>query len=271
MSGGRKAAIGVGVVVVIIVAGLAFLLWPRSATEITEDEAVESFRDRTTTSQKAAEDADATSGRSTPRPGVYTYAAEGAEDVKLGPLPAENRTLPPTLTAVAVAAGNGCFDWTVNLFTQHTEDTRYCTEPVLSFESHNKHQTIGAISPTATITCDPKALLPKDAEEGTPTTTPLKCSLELTGGPKAVTATLDGTATWDGSTEKLTVDGTDVATRPIKMHFPVTGDITGTWDETIWWSADHLPVRIERSFHLAGPATFNEESKLQLTSLEPTS
>lgn len=84
-------------------------------------------------------------------------------------------------------------------------------------------------------------------------------------------ATLAGTATWDGHTEKIDVGGTDVETRPIKMNFPVTGDITGTWDETVWWSSDHLPVRIERSFHLAGPATFNEDSKLQLTSLEPSS
>jgi len=268
MSGGRKAAIGAGVVVAVMVAGLAFVLWPRGATEVTKEEAVEGFRDRSTTTEKGS---DSGPTRTVPRPGVYTYAAEGAEDVKLGPLPAENRTLPATVTAVAVDAGNGCFDWTVNLFTQHTEDNRYCTDPVLSFESQKKHQTIGAISPTATITCDPKALLPDDAEEGTPTSTPLNCSLELSGGPRAVNATLTGTATWDGTTEKIDVSGTDVVTRPIKMSFPVTGDITGTWDETTWWSADHLPVRVERSFHLAGMATFNEESKLQLTSLEPSS
>lgn len=268
MSSGRKVAIGVGAVVAVIVAALAFLLWPRTATEVTEDQAVEDFRDRSTTTSKSPDD---TPERTTPRPGVYTYSAEGTEDVKLGPLPTETRTLPSTLTAVAVDAGDGCFDWTVNLFTQHTEDTRFCTDPVLTFQSHAKHQTIGAISATATITCDPKALLTPEAKEGTPSSTELNCTLELAGGPKAVKATLAGTATWDGHTEKIDVGGTDVDTRPIKMNFPVTGDITGTWDETVWWSGEHLPVRIERSFHLAGPATFNEDLKLQLTSLEPSS
>ncbi len=51
----------------------------------------------------------------------------------------------------------------------------------------------------------------------------------------------------------------------------VTGDLTGTWDETTWWTDEHLPVRIERTLDLSGPATFSETSKLQLTSLTPAS
>ena len=51
----------------------------------------------------------------------------------------------------------------------------------------------------------------------------------------------------------------------------MTGDLTGTWDETTWWTTEHLPVRIERTLDLSGPATFSETSKLQLISLTPAS
>jgi hypothetical protein len=262
VSTGRRVAIGVGAAVVVIAAVLAFLFWPRGTTEITEEDAVETFRDKASTTI-TADDADA--GRSTPEPGVYTFQAEGEETVKLGPLPAQTRPFPATVTAVAVDAGDGCFDWTINLFAEHTEETRWCTHP-LTLDRHVKHQTIGALSPTATMTCD----LEQVEAVGSTEPLDLSCTLEMSGGPIAVSATLKGTAT-TGEAETVDVGGTDVEATPITVRFEVSGGLGGTWEETTWWSESHLPVRIERSLDLSGPATFSETSSLRLTDLTPTS
>lgn len=263
----RKAITGVGIVAVLVVAGLAFLLWPRGTTRITEREAVESFRDRDRSSTTVELDLH----RSTPRPGVYTYAAEGHEEVKLGPMPTQSRPFPTTITATAVDAGRGCFEWTVDLFAEHTEDTRWCTDPVLQLVSHTKHQTVGPLTPTFTMTCDPDALTTDQTGNGADTTTDISCTLTVGGGPVSVDTTIHGTATRSGRHETIEVAGTDVSTTRIAVHFPVTGTINGTWDETTWWSDDHLPVKVERSLDLSGPATFKESSTLRLTSHAPRS
>lgn len=236
----------------------AFVLWPRGTTEISHQQAVDDFRERSGSTSPVSSDA------STPAAGVYTYAADGREEVKLGPLPSENRPFPETVTAVVVDSGAACFDWTLNIFAEHTEQTRYCTDPTLRLDAHTKHQRIGALSPTATMTCDPNTLVAPDGVAAA-----LQCSLNLSGGPASVSATLSGTAT-AGPAESLTIGGVEVATTPITVRYDVSGDLDGTWTETTWWSANHLPVRVERDLDLSGPATFSETSHLELRSLEPT-
>jgi hypothetical protein len=92
----------------------------------------------------------------------------------------------------------------------------------------------------------------------------------MTGGPASITATLAGNATIAEKTA-IDIDGAQVAVTPINLSYAVTGDVTDTWDETTWWTTEHLPVRIERTLDLSGPATFSETSKLQLISLTPAS
>ncbi|MHB1139642.1 MAG: hypothetical protein ACYC2O_11860, partial [Microthrixaceae bacterium] len=201
-----------------------------------------------------------------PAVGVYTYAATGEEVVKLGPLPAETRPFPETVTAVVVAPSDApdCFDWTLNLFAEHVETTRWCdVGDQLRLDAHTKHQKIGVLSPTASMACDPN-LLPSDGAAATS----LSCRLELSGGPASIAATLDGPAT-AAATEDLTVGGETVRATPVTVQLNVTGDLSGAWTETTWWSEDHLPVRVERSLELAGLASFTEQSALELVSLEP--
>ena len=257
------AVAGVGVVVGVLVAGV-IVLWPRGTTEVSEQDAVEDFWARDATSTTVA----LSSSSAGPEPGVYTYAAEGEEEVKLGPLPSETRPLPSTVTAVAVDAGAGCFDWTINLFAEHTEDTRWCTQPVLRLDGHTKHQQIGALSPTATMACDPNEM-PDDAA-GSAGSTELSCTLEMTGGPVGISASLVGTAAI-GAPTTIDIDGADVAVTPVSVSYAVSGDLAGTWDETTWWTTEHVPARIERTLDLSGPATFSETSKLQLATLVPAS
>ena len=200
-----------------------------------------------------------------PAPGVYTFAASGQEDVKLGPLPAETRPFPESVTAVVVDGGDGCFELTVNLFAEHTEDTRYCTDGgVLTLGAHTKHQQIGPLSPTATVACDPATLLSTESTDHD-----LACTLELSGGPAAISATLAGTAT-RGEPEQRTVGTDTVTTTPLTITHRVSGDLSGTWTERLWLTETNLPVRIERTLDLSGPATFTERSVLDLQSLTPT-
>ncbi len=262
----RRLVVGVAAVLGLVAVAGAWLLWPRGTTEVTEQEALDDFRDRASTTGGPV----APSTAPVPAAGVYTYRAEGQEEVKLGPLPAETRPLPETVTAIVVATDRGgdrdCFTLTVNLFAEHTEDTTYCVDGAgrLTLDRHVKHQQIGPVAPTAEMTCDPSTLFDPDEE-----TTTVGCTLDLTGGPTAVRASLTGTAT-AAPTEPLTVGADEVEALPLTVSYEVSGDLSGTWTETLWLAPDHLPVRIERALDLSGPATFTERSTLDLLDLAPS-
>jgi len=270
VSRARILIVAAGTVIILVVVGLAWVLWPRGTTEVSEQDALADFRKSagTSTSVPSPDQNGSTRGGpgEVPPPGVYTYRADGQEEVKLGPLPTETRPLPDTVTAVVVDHGNGCFEWTINLFAEHTEDTRYCADPSgsLTLAGHTTHQRLGALSPTATSDCDPNVLI----EPGTRSST-LNCDMSMEGGPAAITATLVGTAT-GGDTEQLTIGDEQVAVTPLTISYEVTGDLSGTWNETLWLRNDHLPVRVERELDLSGPATFTERSRLELVDLSPS-
>lgn len=263
---GRRLGLALGVLIVVVVGAIAWLVWPRGTTEVTKKEAIDRFRqnDRTTTS---AAPGDASSGsKDGPAVGVYTFDATGSEKIKIGPLPTESRPLPATVTASVVDAGDGCFDWTVNLFAEHTEDTRWCRDGMsLRLASHVKHQKVGAITPTVNVTCDPAVFVANLGKAGT---SKVRCKLGVEGGPFSVKADLDGEATWS-EPETRTIGGSEVTVRRLAIHYPVTGTENGVWDETIWFDEHLVPVQMERSFHLSGPANFDETNTLTLRSLTP--
>ena len=146
--------------------------------------------------------------------------------------------------------------------------------------AHTKHQSIGALSPIATLNCDPDFLIDPGIDESD-----LECQLRLDGGPAAISATVAGTATML-PTEQLTLGefgSNDTASRdtaprntavirttPLAITYTVSGDLSGTWSEKLWLSDDMLPVRIVRDLELTGPATFTEHSILELSHLSPT-
>jgi len=120
------------------------------------------------------------------------------------------------MSVVIVDNRPSCFTVTLNLIDQHTERTAYCLDGAgrLRIDSHSKQQQVGALTPSAAMTCDPPVLVAPTANEQD-----LGCTLSLSGGPVR---------------------------------------------------ADHwLPLRIERILDLHGPATFTEQSTLDLTDLEP--
>lgn len=250
-----------GALLLVAVAGvLAYLAWPRTSTPVTEDEALDDFRER------AGEEGERPAVEGTPLPGVYPYELTGSEQVRLGVLPTQDRSYPATTTVVVVDAGEGCFTATVNLLDQHTEDTTYCTTEGggLALAEHTKHQQVGALDPEAELSCDPAVLVADGGGDGE-----LACTLSLSGGPASIEADLVGT-TEVGEATTVEVDGEDVAALPVTVAYEVSGDLDGTWVERLWFAEhDLLPLRIERELDLAGPATFTERSALVLSSLEP--
>lgn len=261
----KKAGIIIGSVVVVAIAALAFLLWPRGTTAISRDQAVDQYRDREGSTTTARERTDGFT--TTPAAGVYTFAATGEETAKVGPLPAQNHKVPATVTVVVVNDNDGCFTFSVNFYAEHTEETRYCVDGrALRLAHYTKRQTIGAITATVSMECDPNVIRP-----GTdPGSAPLSCTLTVSGGPFSVKTQLSGTSTTKAE-EPLTIGADNVDVLPTETVLNASGSVTAAWTERIWWSPDNLPVRMEREFHTQGATTFDENPKLTLTSLTPSS
>lgn len=259
----RRPLVIVGAVALVLVVAVgtgAYLFWPRGTDPITEKEAVTDFRDRTANETGGGDRA----GR--PAPGVYVYRATGSEDVKLGPLPSQTRTHPATVTMVIVDdARPGCFTATLNLSAQHTEDTTYCVDgQALRLDRHTKHQQVGALSPTATMTCDPSVLVDEHGNGAT-----LACTLGLSGGPTSLDAKLAGTTTV-GHLGTVAVGDEQIAATRVDVSYTISGDLSGTWRESVWFSdAQWLPLRIERDLAIRGLATFSERTTLELTDATP--
>lgn len=255
----RSVVLAVAGALVVVVVG-AVVVWPRGATPTDETRVREDFEART--NESAGPDGAA----GTPPPGIYRFDTSGSEELKLGVLPTETRPYPETISATVVDADPGCFTMTLHLLEQHSEDSTYCIgdDGTISLAGHEKHQQVGPMNPTADMTCDPDVLAkPADGS------VPLNCELTLDGGPKQLTATLKGTSR---SKRPVTVDlgdGTPVEATEVDLDFAVTGDLTGTWRERLWFADDALPVRIARDLELEGLASFTEHRHSTLVGLTP--
>ncbi len=153
-----------------------------------------------------------------PSAGVYTYTGSGSETVQLGPIPAETRAFPTEINGVVTRADpvddETCFETTLNVIEQHTENSTYCRTPAggIRLEHYEKHQKVSAFEPTVDIRCDPGVIWDPGTAE-----LPLACSLRLLGGPKEVSVDLPGTATAiEGGTFAIeSVPGAEVQDRGI--------------------------------------------------------
>ncbi len=258
------------VVVVLVAVALAivgvgtYLVWPREASPLTEREAVDDFRtkDGAATSSSHRE-GDGPGAR--PEPGVYVYASTGSESARLGPLPAEDRVYPTTMTVTITHDGPACFTTSLNLLDQHTETTSYClgSNGGLRVAGHTKHQRVGAFRPTADMTCDPAWLVAEAGGRGS-----LACRMSVSSGPIDVNAEVTGTGEVAEST--VTVDGAPIATLSVDTTYEIRGSLSGTWREHVWFERERwLPVRIERWLDFGGVAHFRERSSLVLKRVTP--
>jgi hypothetical protein len=245
-----------GLAVVALVAGAAaFLYWPRPPTPITEEEALRDFRDRTDGSV-------ATAG---PPPGVYSYDAEGTEDISIGPIPLPTRDIPEVVTIIVQPATDGCYRSTLNLMSEHTETTTWCLGAgrTRAFQRQEKQEQVPGFHVTAVTDCDPATVMAPDT-----TTTEVRCTLHMDVSGLSLTVDLSGTATVEPGGD-VEVGGTTVATRRLVLAMDATGDLSGHWREEHWLTDDLLPVRLVRDVVLRGPGDFDEQSTLTLRSLRP--
>lgn len=261
---GRTVVVG-GLFLIVIVGALStWALWPRDATTVTDRQAIETYR-QTTTTTLADTTVRADIPDAVPSAGVYRYTATGTETSKFGPLPEKTNPLPDTVTGTVAPPAKGCFTFTLALFAQHTEDTKFCVDgSTLTMPRYAKHQTVGTLTATATVTCDPGTFI-----STAKTDNDLACTMTLEGGPFTTTAEFSGTA-HRSAPETMTVDGRNVAVTPVTVTFTFTGKVTGTWIEQTWFDANHLPVRIKRTLHMKGPASFDETFDLHIQSLTPS-
>ncbi|HTO01178.1 MAG TPA: hypothetical protein VL068_10930, partial [Microthrixaceae bacterium] len=278
----KRAALIGGVVLVLAIAAAAIMFRPTGGTAVDKADAVDSFRKSQKSQNSASSDA-ATSAQSgsqrkddvskevgVPPAGVYTYLATGESEMKLGPLPAENRVLPSEIVVgvtdakSTASAGDEsgvaerCFTLQLNLFVEHVEVTQYCGPgDSLRIDQHDKTLKIGPVTANASLGCEPKILI----AVGSPVDK-RACKLKLSGGPIGVEANFEG-STEIGEQTQLEVAGKSIDVLPVTVSYIASGSVTGTWNERFWMATDNwLPVRIERDVALVGPATITEKSEL---------
>lgn len=261
-----KKILSVTAVVLVLGVGLgAWAFWPRGADEISDTAALADFQKRAATTLPGTRPTNAIGQRLlTPAEGVYRYDAKGSDTTKFGPLPAQENTLPASITGVVVNEAKGCYEFTLNLFEQHTEDSTFCEDSdEFSLTTYAKHETVGVVTATAKITCDPGVIM------GPEETNHLKCTMTLEGAPFPVDADFNGTAK-AGDGEFMKVGGETITVRPVEVTFDFSGKVAGSWTEKIWFTEDRMPARIDRTLHMTGPASFDEDYDLRLASLTPT-
>lgn len=257
----RRLVVGALLAVVTIVGGgLAYLWWPRPATPITEQKALDQFRsgDVTTEPDVAAERLMA--------PGVYRYTAVGTESVSIGGLPLPSRQMPELVTLV-VQPADDCILVTLNLMAEHTETTTYCPadDGGIVLVDQTKRQEVSGFTTNGATRCTQGAL----GRPGDPPL-PVACVLELETAGTAMDVDLVGTAVWAGS-GTIDVGGEPRRADGFVLDLAASGDFTGHMIERQWVDRERaVPLRIERDIDLEGPGHFVESTTLDLLDLEPT-
>jgi hypothetical protein len=246
-----------GAVLAVVVGLAGFVLWPRSPTPITEQDALEDFR--------AGGSGTLAVAPAGPPPGVYAYDADGVEEISMGPLPLPTRDVPATVTVVVEPADGGCYTSTLNLMEEHTETTTWCVgdDGALVLRRQDKAEEVPGFHVAGETTCDPGTVL-------TPTgaATEVRCTLVMDVSGLTLTVELAGTATVEPGDE-VDVGGTTISTRHLTLALEATGDLSGHWNEEHWLSDDLVPVRVGRDVVLDGPGRFEERTTLTLRELRP--
>lgn len=252
----RRWLLIAGIVFVVVIGGAAtFLYWPRPPTAITEEDALQDFRDQGSGS---------TTGVG-PAAGVYSYDADGTEKISIGPLPLPTRDIPGTVTVVVQTGADGCYRSTLNLMGEHTETTTWCVgaDGSLTLQRQDKQEKVPGFNVTAVTTCDPGRVLAADGSE-----TQVRCTLIMDVSGLKLTVELAGTARVEPG-EDVDVGGSIVVTRHLALALAATGDLSGHWNEEYWLDEGLLPVRVARDVVLDGPGAFDEKTSLTLRDLQP--
>jgi hypothetical protein len=263
----------IGLVALAAAVGAAFFLraWnERGADEASVDRSVEGFRED--------QAGDGSVGLLRPAAGVYTYAAQGTEQLSLlGTTQAWGDQVPATVTIVEGPAGTeGCWTIRFEFSTNHTQATTYCAdERVLEEVTGSTSQTFDFVATQVTdvteFRCDPPGQLVKlDAEPGES----WEQSCQGTSPERGTTVTSAGTNTFLG-VEPVEVGDEAVDALHYRVDRTLSGDQDGIESTEYWFDPrTALPLQAVRAITVASPSplgdiTYTEEGRYRLTSLTP--
>lgn len=254
----RRTLLAVGAVLLLLfVAAVAYVWWPRPATPITEDQAVARFRD--------SGGAPAGQMVGAIQPGVYVYTAAGKEEVAIAGVPLPSRDIPGTVTLMVVPEGP-CQRLTLNLMEQHTESTLYCRDADghLLLVEQIKQELVAGVTTDGTTTCSSGDLgLPGDEPRA------VHCLLHMTAAGTVIDVDLDGTARWEPG-DAVAVGTEARATDRLVLDLAASGDMKGHMiDIQSIDPTTGLPLVIQRDILLDGPGRFAERTTLTVADLEP--
>jgi len=254
------------IVTAVLVVVVAVLL-TRGADEVSPDDAVERFRGDDT-GLDGSDDGSADGG--TPRAGVYTFDADGAEELSLlGTSQAWGATVPVTITP-----GDGdCWTVRYEYNSNHVQDQSFCREDDRLVETGGtvvQSFDFGvAVTETTRFTCGPADTIRWNAAPGD--SWDVSCTGESDRG---TSVTSSGATTYVGP-ESITVGDDRVAALAYRSQRELSGDQSGTEESRFWYAeSTGLLLRLERNSRVVSPSplgdvTYTEEGSLHLTDLEP--
>lgn len=268
----RWAWITVGIIVVVLVAGLAtFLVLLRRPS--TRSVSVDEARDRATATGYG-DDESATPSPLRPAAGVYRYRGEGTERLDRPPTSeAQGPDIPGTVTHL----GGGCWRLRVDYNTNHWQSWDYCATDTGLVESGGAFfQRLDLVAleveTSSTYTCEPPAEVIRASPE---------VGDEWTQECRGTSTSADGEIISSGPYRYLGGEDLDIGGRQVRvLHYrrerALSGGQTGTEAGDVWFAAaTGLLVRNERTIDVRsdsplGQVTYHETGSFQLVTLTPT-
>ncbi len=263
--------IGVGIVVVLIAAGLWFTFGGQRAQESSENDA----RQRLVPATGPAVTTDAAGAplMAPPVAGLYRYQGSGHEQTSFPPL-AEDQG--PAMPATVTLNDDGCWVLQIDYNTHHWQRWTYCTANGELRETHGatfSRRDIGGtnIDNTSEFVCEPPALVLTAADQAG-SSRPRSCTGKGSLIPTVTTAA--GTMTVVG-TEAIDVGGTSVPAVHVRNDLTYSGGQSGTETSDTWFAAaTGLPVRNEHHIKVNtdtpfGSISYTEDAQYVLQTASP--
>lgn len=257
----KRTLAGVAGLVVLGGGAVLYVISRDTATPIRVTEAVDRYREGTTTAPSSTPSAPEALGL--PAAGVYVYATDGSERIDI--LGGATHDYPAETTVTIERTACGLRQrWTP--LAERGDDEELCvTDDGLERRVLRTHHEFFAFGDDTTFTCEPGYLVvPADPEPGDSWTTDCTAgSTRLVGRGEVVELTVRRIA------------GVDVDTVHVRIEEESSGDDEGTSSDDYWFRrSDGLLVERAssvrtRSDSPVGTATYEESFTLRLTSLEP--
>lgn len=194
-----------------------------------------------------------------PAPGVYRYRARGSERGGAGPF-AISRDIPAQALLVVTPRQNG-WDAELSYSQQHIEAARYeLRDGAIRVTWRRTKVTFAGFGRDDRRAIDPPSVfLPAGAAPGAHWSEAYR-----TGdiSVKTDTRILRG--------ERVTVDGTSIATLVVQSRSTTSGPHPGTRIETLWWAPKiALPLEWDMDMEIGGVFAFRARTRLELVSAIP--